>query len=300
VDLPHQWDGCGTLCYLGAFAMSASAVEPSLSYLDVVRYSNPAEIASDMDVLATAARGLGYTVEVSATTRDGRDSFVAKFEDVGRAGPTFAGAKEALEALQAHVLAGRVAIAHVDIAYILEDRQRASPEYNDLGHAPHFLAVVGFDADHVYVHDPQKWQAFAQYMPLRKAAFLEAWGAQDHRTLLAVKSGTRASRDVAFSAMAHRLAETPHEMVRSARRFERKGTVEEMQMVALMSAAYRRRVTSTWLAERGLSESASLLAQSASVFEGIRPNLTASQVSGILRQAADLESRAVSLLVGAP
>lgn len=301
VRVRHIYDGCGTLCYLGALAMATQ--DDSLPYLKVVRYTNPALVQNGEHVLGKALGNLGYTVQVSGANPIRVQEFVKMMLPGATAGQMLADKDAAVKMLHALLKEGKAPMVPVEQSALWEDRvaafRRAGvPVPPNPGQGPHYLVVTGYDGTHYFVNDTA-WSSskVGLDMPVRKAAFMKAWGEEGNVLMTTrkvkepvaeadvLKQVLRSARSSVeeLDGLRRRLASTP-------------GDLKQFDFLTLAAGAYRRQVLSEWLKEAGHQDAAKVYRAAIPYYERIRPNLSNAATARIVARIHEIEKQAASLL----
>lgn len=294
VDAPQQFDG-GAHCYLGAFATVARRAEPDLTYETIMRYANPGRVDSGSQVLGNAALLLGYRIEVSAMYPWARRGQLRLLGGAARVATVHDGKEEAFQALQAQVAQGIVPVVNVDLYYLIDELRKAWPGMSDHGHAPHFLAVVGYDWEHVYLHDSQIPTPLSGPIGVRRAAFLQAWEARGGVLFTFRREGERIGQDAAYAAAVQAAASAGAYLRKLARKASRR-PLDLGEMPPMPAVPFRRRVWAQWLKERGETAAAERYQALARRYHAGRPHMTVAEGIEELKALADQEDEAAGLI----
>lgn len=299
VPVRHVYDGCGTLCYLGALAMATR--NDQLPYVTVVRYTNPALVENGEQVLGPALANLGYTVQVSGTGAERVQEFVKRMQPSAAAGAALANREAAVQKLKAFLREGQAPMVPVAQAPLWDDRvaafRRAGvPVPPNPGAGPHYLVVTGYDDTHFYVNDTAWPGSVGLNLPLKKETFLKAW---DPASILMTVQKVKAP--VAEAEVLKQVLRTAHASVGElgelqARLAKASGNLELSDFLNLSAGAYRRQVLADWLAEAGHKDAAQVYRSAIRLYERVRPNLTNQEASRLVGQIHKIEQQAAGLL----
>lgn len=299
VPVRHVYDGCGTLCYLGALAMATR--NDSLPYLTVMRYTNPALVENGEQVLGPALSNLGYTIQVSGADAARVQEFVKRMQPSATTGAVVANREAALQKLKSFLAEGKAPMIPVAQAPLWDDRVAAFRRAGvavppNPGAGPHYLVVTGYDDAHFYVNDTAWPGSVGLNLPLRKETFLKAW---DPGSLMMTVQ--KVKDPVAEAEVLKQVLRTAHASVDrlaalQARLAKASGNLDQSDFLDLSAGAYRRQVLADWLAEAGHKDAAQVYRSAVRLYERVRPTLTNQEASRLVGQIHRIEQQAAALL----
>lgn len=282
LDVPHTYDGCGTLCWLGAFHMVLQ--RPDLRYEVLVLHSNPVELDTGSPLLGPVAQALGYRIYVDGTSAEEMRRYARRLGDAGGVGEHLA---QPVEELERRLRAGEPVMVHVSL--------------DELGGAPpgalHYLAMVGFDGEAFYAHDPVSDRPESRNRRIPRATFEAAWAATGHKIFRPVRTGDPVPPQEALAALRTQAPKSAARLAEIAGHLREDGTMQE-HWLQLSTGAYRREVLARWLDRFQEPEAAAAYRQAATLYRTLdafgEPRSSAATVARI----AEIEAKAAASLSG--
>jgi len=177
------------LSYIGAFAMLVINDDSSLDFADVMANSGIGSNAVYQKkiglyngfgarAIIEAADNLGYDIHLglleNGLARSRRLEY--DMENTSKAVKYFKDSDEALSQLKLVISSGKPVEIHADAYYLentLAEQSTFWKENKQDAHFGHFLVVYGYDADNIYLKDPNDPKEASLKAPLSE--FLEAW-----------------------------------------------------------------------------------------------------------------------------
>lgn len=297
----HVYDGCGTLCYLGALAMALPG--EGVPYKKLVRYTNPALFDNGEVILGQGLKNLGYSLKVVGANPIRTQEYIKMMVPSALAGPSLPDQKAAVAHLEGLLRSGVAPMVPVEQGALWEDRvaflrRLKAPLPPNPGNGPHYLVITGFDSKYFYANDPARKSAReGTNVPLRRAAFLKAWGADGSVMMVPSKVGPPVAEEVVLQQVMEAARGSVRELEMEQQRLAKEaGSLNLAAFLNLSAGAYRRQALADWLNEKGYKDSAAIYKAASRYYERIRPDLSNKQASGIVARIHALEKDAVSRL----
>lgn len=281
LDVPHTYDGCGTLCWLGAFHMALQ--RPDLPYEVLVLHSNPVALDSGSPLLGPVAGALGYRLFVDGTSPAEIARYAGRLGEHGAPGDLL---EDPLPELERRLRSGTPVMVHVGLEHL--DLKAPSG-------AQHYLTVVGFDREAFYAHDPVSDRPESRNRRIPREAFAAAWASTGHKIFRPVRVGDPRPPEDALPRLRALAPESAARLAGIAADLQDGGTVQEHWM-ALSSGAFRRRILAGALERWGEREAAAPYRAASELYGRLDAFGDARRAAETVGRIAELEAKGAAAL----
>jgi len=324
IDVPILYSGLEdmpALCYLGAFSMVAKHHYPEFEFCDAVAYGGVGVNALYIQPPGSSAflaNGIWdssiiyLTRNVNASfilglkeggfDSDPNNPFILKFKDEASEVVYFGNSNEAVDYLKRAIASDHPVEVHLDLYYVYDDFSVISDYWKTLGkeHASHYMTVIGYDTEYIYLNDPTDPTASAANLSTKIDNFILAWEKTSEFKeappvgpfwiVYMSQTGTKKSVNEVISWNAEKGKSAPSEI----RKFSANPNSSDSTCFMFIELAKGRLEFANFLEKNNMKQAASLYKESGNLFrtQAIEGNITSEDLNSI----ADKEEKALELL----